>query len=50
MLNLLCHVTPPKLASANLVELLAIYPFESTCDQTGNHPYKTVRVNAREGE
>jgi hypothetical protein len=43
-------VTPPKLASANSMESLAIYPFDPTCDQTGNHPYKTVRVNAREGE
>jgi hypothetical protein len=43
-------VTPPKLASANPVESLAIYPFKPTCDQTGNHPYKTIKVNAREGE
>jgi hypothetical protein len=32
------------------VESLAIYPFYSTCDQMGNYSYKTVRVNAREGE
>jgi hypothetical protein len=43
-------VTAPKLASVNPVELMAIYPFEPTCDQTGNHTYKNVRVNAREGE
>jgi hypothetical protein len=43
-------VMPPKLASANPLESLAIYPFKPTCDQTGNHPYKTIRVNAREGE
>jgi hypothetical protein len=43
-------VTPPKLASANLVESLAIYPFKLTCDQMENHPYKNVRVNARKDE
>jgi hypothetical protein len=44
------NVTPLKLASANPVESLAIHPFKPTCDQTRNHPYKTVRVNVREGE
>jgi hypothetical protein len=44
------NVTPPKLASANPVESLAIYPFKPTCDQTGNHSYKNVRVNVREDE
>jgi hypothetical protein len=34
------HVTPPKLALANPVELLAIHPVEPTYDQMGNHPYK----------
>jgi hypothetical protein len=43
-------VTPPKLASANLMESLAIYPVEPTHDPTGNHPYKIVRVNAKEDE
>jgi hypothetical protein len=43
-------VTPPKLASANPMESLEIYPFKPTCGKKGNHPYKTVRVNAREGE
>jgi hypothetical protein len=43
-------VRPPKLALANPMESLAIYPFEPTCDQMGNHPYKNVRVNVREGE
>jgi hypothetical protein len=43
-------VMPPKLALANLVESLTIYPVETTCDQTRNRPYKNVRVNAREGE
>ena len=33
-------VTPPKLALANLMESLAIYPFKPTCGQTSNHPYK----------
>jgi hypothetical protein len=41
---------PPKLALANPVESLAINLVEPTCDQAGNHPYKIVRVNAREGE
>ena len=41
---------PPKLALANPVESLAIHPVEPTCDQVGNHPYKNVRVNAKEGE
>jgi hypothetical protein len=45
-----CCVTPPKLASANPVESLVIYLVEPTCDQMGNHPYKTDRVNARECE
>jgi hypothetical protein len=44
------HVTPPKLASANLVESLAIHPNELTCDQLGDHPCKIVRVDAKEGE
>jgi hypothetical protein len=43
-------VMPLKLASANLVELLAIYSFKPTCDQMDNHHYKTVKVNAKEGE
>jgi hypothetical protein len=43
-------VTPPKLALANLMESLAIHSAEPTCDQIGNHPYKNIRVNAREGE
>jgi hypothetical protein len=43
-------VMPPKLASVNSVESLAIYPFKPTYDQTENHPYKNIRVNAREGE
>jgi hypothetical protein len=41
---------PPKLALANPVESLAIYLFKPTCDQMGNHPYKKVRVKAREGK
>jgi hypothetical protein len=44
------HVTPPKLASANPVESLAIHPNELTCDQLGDHPCKIVRVDAKEGE
>jgi hypothetical protein len=44
------YVTPPKLASANPVESLAIYPDGPTCDQLGDHPCKIVRVSAREGE
>jgi hypothetical protein len=43
-------VTLPKLALANLVESLAIHPVEPTCDQMGNHHYKNVRVNVKEGE
>jgi hypothetical protein len=43
-------VTPLKLALTNPVESLAIYPFKPTCDQKGNHHYKTVKLNAREGE
>jgi hypothetical protein len=43
-------VTLSKLASANSVESLAIYPIEPTCDQTGNHPYKNIKVNARKGK
>jgi hypothetical protein len=43
-------VTPQKLAFANPVELLAIYPFKPTCDQMGNHLYKNIKVNARKGE
>jgi hypothetical protein len=43
-------VTALKLASANPVESLAIHPFKPTCDQTRNHLYKTIRVNARQGE
>jgi hypothetical protein len=43
-------VTPQKLASAKPVESLAIYPFKLTCSKKGNHPYKTIRVNARDGE
>jgi hypothetical protein len=46
----LFYVTPPKLALANPVESLAIYPFKPTCDQKGNHPYKIVRVNVKECE
>jgi hypothetical protein len=41
---------PPKLASANPVESLAIHLVEPTCDQMGNHPYKKVRVNVKGGE
>ena len=33
-------VTPPKLALANLVESLAIYPIKLDCGPTSNHPYK----------
>jgi hypothetical protein len=44
------HVTPPKLALANPVELLAIHPNEPTCDQLGDHPCKIVRVGAKEDE
>jgi hypothetical protein len=33
-------VTPPKLASTNPVESLAIHPVEPTCGQIGNRPYK----------
>ena len=44
------RVTLPKLALANLVESLAIHPFKPTCDQTGTHPYKTLRVNVRKGK
>jgi hypothetical protein len=43
-------VIPQKLASANPVESLAIYPVEPTCDQMGNRPYKNVKVNAMEDE
>jgi hypothetical protein len=43
-------VMPPKLALANLVESLAIYLSWPTCDQTGNHSYKKVKVNVREDE
>jgi hypothetical protein len=43
-------VTPLKLASANPVESLAIHPVEPTYDQMGNHPYKNVRLNTKEGE
>jgi hypothetical protein len=43
-------VTLPKLISANPVESLTIHPVEPTCDQMGDHPYKNVRVNAKEGE
>jgi hypothetical protein len=43
-------VMPPKLASANPVESLAIYPFKPTCDQMGNHPSENVKVNVKEGE
>jgi hypothetical protein len=43
-------VMPPKLALTNSIDSLAIYPSKPTCDQTGNHPYKTVRVNVREDE
>jgi hypothetical protein len=39
-------VTPPYLTLANPMESLAIHLLEPTCDQMGNHPYKTVRVNA----
>jgi hypothetical protein len=35
-------VMPSKLDSVNPVELLAICPFKLTCNQMGNHPYKTV--------
>jgi hypothetical protein len=41
---------PPKLALTNLVESLAVHLGEPTCDQIGNHPYKNIRVNVREGE
>jgi hypothetical protein len=35
-------VTPPKLALANPVESLAIYPVEPTSSQTGNCPCKNL--------
>jgi hypothetical protein len=44
------HVTPLKLASANPMESLAIYPFKPTYDQMGNHPFRIARVNVRNGE
>jgi hypothetical protein len=50
MLSLTPFVTPPKLGSANPVELLAIHSVEPTCDQMENHPYKNVRVNAKKYE
>jgi hypothetical protein len=43
-------VMPPKLALTNLVESLAIYPVEPTCDHMGNYPYTTVSINAKEDE
>jgi hypothetical protein len=43
-------VTPPKLASANPVESLAIHPDWLTCNQLGDRPCKIVKVSAREGE
>jgi hypothetical protein len=43
-------VTPPKLTLDNPVESLAIHPVEPTCDHMGNHPYKNVRVNAKESK
>jgi hypothetical protein len=39
-------VTPPKLALANLVELLAITLDKPTCDLIGNRPSSIIRVNA----
>jgi hypothetical protein len=44
------NVMSPKLALANPMESLAICLFKPTCDQTGNYPYKIVRVNVRESE
>jgi hypothetical protein len=41
---------PLELTLANPVVSLAIHLVKSTCDQTGNRPYKTVRVNAEKGE
>jgi hypothetical protein len=43
-------VTPPKLASANLVVSLAIHPVKPTCGQMSNRPCKNVRVNAGKDE
>jgi hypothetical protein len=40
-------VTPPKLASPNLVESLAIHPVELTCDQVGNRPYKKCQSKCK---
>jgi hypothetical protein len=42
------YVTPPKSASTNLVESLAMTPFKSTCHQTC--PSSNIRVNVLEGE
>ena len=36
----------PKLALANLAELLAITPDKPTCDTIGNCPSSIIRVNA----
>jgi hypothetical protein len=37
---------PPKLALANLAELLAITPDKPTCDLMGNRPFSIIKVNA----
>jgi hypothetical protein len=39
-------VTPPKLALANLTELLAITLDKPTYDSIGNHHSSIIRVNA----
>jgi hypothetical protein len=41
-------VTPPKLASANPVESLAIHLVEPMCGQIGNHPYKNCQSKCKE--
>jgi hypothetical protein len=38
-------VTPPKLALANLVKLLAITQDKTTCESMGNHPSSIIKVN-----
>jgi hypothetical protein len=40
------NVMPPKLALANLAELLAIILDKPTCDSMGNRPSSIIRVNA----
>jgi hypothetical protein len=43
-------VTPPKLALANPMELLAIHPVKPTCGQIGNYPHKNCQSKCKEGE